>query len=366
MPLTSRRGLLGAALAVSSGVAAAPAHRYPAVTSAPAPDQTLHPVRVMSGELGGTFVKIGSDLQAAIDAPGVSVMCELSKGSLHNLTGILRISGVDLGFVASDTLAYAKQFNPLPGINRVQYISKLYNNELHIAAKDPSIRSFVDLRGKRVAIDVEGSGTSVTCMLLSQMLGVGIEAVHASPERGKTMLEQGEVAALAYAFGKPGSLFRSFDASQGVHLVEIPYAEPLQQDYLPVRFTAQDYPNLLSGSESVASVGMGVVLACFGWDPGTDRYRQMERFVQVFFQKFPELRDQSPPYHPKWRDVDLQAQAPGWVRFAPAEQLLATADTSRASGGQDPFQSFLESLGEPHPGPKDRERLLRAFRALRR
>ena len=43
--------------------------------------------------------------------------------------------------------------------------------------------------------------------------------------------------------------------------------------------------------------------------------------VAAFAERF--ARFLQPPRHPKWRDVNLAAQVPGWTRFPPAQALLA-------------------------------------------
>jgi len=39
--------------------------------------------------------------------------------------------------------------------------------------------------------------------------------------------------------------------------------------------------------------------------------------VDAFQENFPAFL--RPPRHPKWRDVNLSAQVPGWTRFAGAQ-----------------------------------------------
>ena len=56
-----------------------------------------------------------------------------------------------------------------------------------------------------------------------------------------------------------------------------------------------------------------------------------------FFSKFEEF--QKPPRHPKWREVSLTAQVPGWQRFRPAETWLA----ERALAIKKDFDEFLKA-----------------------
>jgi hypothetical protein len=67
----------------------------------------------------------------------------------------------------------------------------------------------------------------------------------------------------------------------------------------------------------VPTIAVGDVMAVFAWSPHTERYNKVSRFVDAFFSKFDQF--QQPPRHPKWREVNLTAEVPGWTRFQPAQ-----------------------------------------------
>jgi hypothetical protein len=64
-------------------------------------------------------------------------------------------------------------------------------------------------------------------------------------------------------------------------------------------------------------------LAVYNWPAGTERYRKVARFVHAFFDRLHDL--QSPPYHPKWREIDVAVPVPGWTRFAAAQEWIRKA-----------------------------------------
>jgi hypothetical protein len=45
----------------------------------------------------------------------------------------------------------------------------------------------------------------------------------------------------------------------------------------------------------------------------------VQRFVERLFANWDKF--QRPPYHPKWRDVNLAATVPGWTRFSVAQEM---------------------------------------------
>src|ERR1700729_2071878 len=110
---------------------------------------------------GGTYARTGADL-TILDDQTLRVLPTLGKGSLQNLSDILYLRGVDIGFVQADALAYARQHEMFPGLTQnIRYIAKLYDEEIHILARK-DITKPEDLNGERVNVDVVGSGTAMT------------------------------------------------------------------------------------------------------------------------------------------------------------------------------------------------------------
>ena len=320
-----RRSMLTTLLASAAWpVAPAPA-RAATLPAARAPI----PIGLMTGEIAGTFIQVGNDIAEVLDSPDMRILPIIGKGSLQNLLDLIDVRGVDLALVATDALTFAAKLHPdMPG--HIQYICKLYDNDVHVLA-GPGITRIEDLRDKPVNIDVVGSGTAITSTVIFQALGIPVRPVNLPPTKGLEMLKAGEVAAITYAVGKPARLFAQ-SLPPGLHLLPVALNPELAKTYLPGNFTHEDYPGLLPTGQSVETIAVGVALACFAWPSGTDRYRNLSRFTELFFARFPELL--KPPHHPKWKDVNLASQVPGWRRFAPVEGLLAAAQQQKLQADQ--------------------------------
>ena len=107
------------------------------------------------------------------------------------------------------------------------------------------------------------------------------------------------------------------------------------------------------------------MLAVYNWPKATDRYRRVERFVQRLFANFEKL--QHPPYHAKWRDVNLAASIPGWTRFSAAEAELQQYKRTRnipdqTSDVEQEFRAFVGNLPPSTGAPRSREELEVLFR----
>ena len=314
----SRRPLLLAALATLAARQAA----------AQAPAQSLNTlgaranagtVGVISGGLDGTYARIAGDLAAVLDdGDALRVLPILGKGSLQNISDILVLRGVDIGIVQSDVLAYAKRERLLPGVEQlIQYIAKLYDEEVHVLAA-PGVERLEDLAGKPVNVDVRGSGTAMTATLLFE--NIAIRPRFEPQDTALDLLRRGDIAALVYVAGKPARLFSGVPADSRLRFLPVPATPALLETYLPSSLAPADYPILIQG-EAVETIAVGAVMAAYAWPPGTERHRKVARFVDAFFEKFPAFL--RPPRHPKWREVNLAAQVPGWSRFAPAAARMA-------------------------------------------
>ncbi len=298
----------------------------PAAASAQAPSaQKLLPppasvIGIVSGGVDGTYIRIAADLAAVLDGPQLRIVPIVGRGSLQNIDDVLHLRGVDIGIVQSDVLAYIRQNRILPGAERgIGYIAKLYDEEVHVLAR-PGIAGIEELAGKTVNFDVPGSGTALTASILFDKLGIKVQPAYQDQASALNALRQGTLDALVYVAGKPARLFSAIPPGAGLRLLPVPTTSPLLEAYLPSKFSHDDYPALVPEDAPVETVAVGAVLAVFQWPQNTERYRNDARFVEGFFGSLAQLRQ--PPHHPKWREVNLGAQVPGWTRFPPAVEWL--------------------------------------------
>jgi hypothetical protein len=156
---------------------------------------------------------------------------------------------------------------------------------------------------------------------LFKTLGIEVEEVSMSQFEALEKVKSGDIAATALIAGKPVRSMSKLTRGDRLHLVPIPYPTQLIGDYLPATLGHDDYPELIPVGESVDTVAVGAVLIAYNWPKtNVDRYRRVQRFVEAFFPKIDEF--QKPPRHPKWREVNLAANLPGWTRFEVAQQWL--------------------------------------------
>ena len=278
-------------------------------------------VGIVSGGISGTYVRIASDLSNALDdGYDHRVLAILGKGSIRNIEDLLFLRGIDIAIVQSDVLEFYKSAGLFPGVQRqVNYITKLYNEEVHLVARQ-NIANFNDLKGRKVNFGTQGSGTFMTASVVFDALGVDVEVTTDPEPLAMEKLRTGEIDALVFVGGKPVTLLQQVLQEDDLKLLSVPL-DRVKGPYLASTFTSDDYPALVPQGEEVSTVAVGAVLAAYNWAADNPRAEKVANFVARFFGDFDTFL--KAPYHPKWKEVDIRSDLPGWQRLGSAQAWLA-------------------------------------------
>jgi TRAP transporter TAXI family solute receptor len=319
-------------------------------------------VTVISGNPNGTYLYLAYDMSAVLDSGDeLRVLPVIGKGGYQNVMDVLHLRGVDLCITQSNIMTYLKKTGEMgPNIeNRLAFITRLYNEEMHVLA-GPGINSIKELDGRKVNFSDVGSGTQFSTRLILELLGVKAIEINVGQADGYQMVKSGEIAATILIAGKPTGSFAKFKLEPGMKLLPVPYTEVLEQDYLPAKLTHQDYPNLVPQGASVDSVAIASVLAAYNWPRDTDRYRRVAAFIDAFFTKFTDF--QKPARHAKWKEANINSALKGWKRFPAAEEWLArNAERRPTAMAIDPGVVRAQAAKAAPNDPAAQERLFQEF-----
>ena len=320
----------------------------------------------------GISVRIAEDIARLVnDSATRRVVPVVGNGSLQNITDLKYLHGIDVAIVQADVLDYAKEQHLFPGVeSSLTYITKLYNEEFHLLAR-PEIKSITDLAGQKVNVDLLGTGTAITATRLFEQLKLQVTATHDSPQVALDKLRNGEIAALAFVAGKPAPLFAGLSGDDGLHFVSVPFDPASTSVYAPTRLTAADYPGLVRPNQAVDTLAVGSVLLAADLRQTPVRYNNVANFVDVFFTGFQSLLSRG--NHPKWSEVNIAAEVPGWHRYDPAAQWLQ--QNAQVAGVQDPdklkamFSRFIDerrqSIGAAPMTDAEKNALFQQFKTWR-
>jgi TRAP-type uncharacterized transport system substrate-binding protein len=323
-------------------------------------------VSIIVSGLTCTCARFAEDIRNVVNdlrPDGLRVLPVLGVGGLQNLNDVLFLKNVDMGVVDEDNLALLKKRDPQLYASveqNVQYITKLYNSELHVLARN-EIKSYDDLRGKKVNFNLKDSQTEVSAEIIFEMLKIGVERTNYDNDEAIKRVRSGELSAMIILTGAPQAALAKLTKEDGLHFLALDEralpnrdVRPILTKYLPSELTHKQYPAMIPEGTSVSTVGNRALLVTYGWPEGSVRYNKVAKFVREFFGKIDQFHDGA--RHPKWEDVVLSAQIPGWVRFKPATDWIAE---HRALALKPEFDRFIQN--RTAISDREREALFREF-----
>lgn len=294
----------------------------------------LPTVGIISGGVNGTYARFAQDISNILDKNNEDkyrILAVLGLGSQQNIADLLDLPNIGVAIVQSDVLAFADEAEEMKEINlkeEIAYITKLYNEEVHIIARN-DIRSIKGIQGKKVAVGKRGSGTSMTAKQIFKTLGIQVSPIHMSSEQAVDDLKTGKIDAAVFVAGKPAPIFKTIKNDENLKFLSMQIDQTLaRKGYLTSVLTNKDYPNLIEKDKSIDTLAVGAVMAVYNWKEGINRYDGATWFANNLFKYLPELQNNG-AYHQKWKEVDFNTKLKSWTRFPPVEELLKKNKTSK-------------------------------------
>lgn len=332
-------------------------------------------VTIIASGTVSPYTIFAEDMQNVLDQPstpgGLRVLPILGRGGGHNALDVLLLKGVDMGVMEQDVVQNAAKKDPTVfgnAHNRLHYIAKLANSEFQILAQR-EYRTLKDLEGKKVNFFKKGSSTQLVCDKIFSLLNIKVEPVYLDQAAANDKLRTGEIAAAARFAGAPHNAFTSFKASDGLHFLPVD-PETLPPDdfmklldfYSPALLKNDHFPELISADKPVPTVAGGMLLVAYNWPANTERYQRIANFVNQLFSNIDKFN--SPARHPKWKEINLASEVPGWTRFKAAQEWLEQRKQAEANATGEvrvAFDDFLRSQGATTLAPERREALFSQF-----
>jgi TRAP-type uncharacterized transport system substrate-binding protein len=290
-------------------------------------------VTVVVSGISCTCARFAEDIKNVVNdlgPEGIRVLPVLGVGGLQNVNDVLFLKNIDMGVVDEDNLRLLKKKDPALYANieqRVQYITKLYNSEFQVLARN-DIKSYDDLRGKKVNFNLKDSQTEVTADTVFNALNIQTQRSYYDNDEAMKQLISGELSAMIILTGAPQVTMAKIKQEDGVHFLPLDQESLPNHDlkglfanYLPADLTHDLYPNLIPEGTTVPTIANRALLVAYTWPENSPRYRRIAKFVDAFFSKIDQFNNSS--RHLKWREVNLSADMPGWVRYKAAADWLA-------------------------------------------
>jgi TRAP transporter TAXI family solute receptor len=226
------------------GLAAAGAALAPGLAGA----QTPQFFRIGTGSAGGTYYPIGGIIANAISCPpggacntagatdgvpGLVAVAQATQGSVQNVN-LIHSGNAESGFTQSDVMHWAYTgtglFEGRPKLERLRFIAHLFPEHIHaVVRKDSPIRSFGDLRGRRIAVGLQASGARIGSEMILEANGLrpgqGYTAEYLNQAQGTERMQDRGLDATFTVVGYPAAAFTEFCSRTGCRILPIAGAE---------------------------------------------------------------------------------------------------------------------------------------------
>ncbi|MCF8466157.1 MAG: TAXI family TRAP transporter solute-binding subunit [Sneathiella sp.] len=181
--------------------------------------------RIGTGSTAGTYYPIGTLIASVISnppgsracdeggscgVPGLIATAQTTRGSIANIKGV-NDGDLETGLAQSDMVqaAYAgtgvyKNKKPVP---ELRVIANLYPEDVHLVVRrGAGIKTIKDLKGKKVSIDVPGSGTRENAKQIMKSYGLSendINAVSVNADKAVSLMLDDKLDAFFFVAGYP-------------------------------------------------------------------------------------------------------------------------------------------------------------------
>jgi TRAP-type uncharacterized transport system substrate-binding protein len=319
-------------------------------------------VTIITAPAGGAKSVFAADMARVLDEKDkLRILPVLGKGPVQNVVDVLYLKTIDMGLVAADVPEFYKLQYGTDITDRLRYIMKLYNDEIHIIAPT-EIKTVFDLEGKRIMAPKDVGLYSARAIFSRLKINASFDYT-TDDTGGLQYVIDGKADAWIVGTAKVMPIARNIkNENRRLHLVSIPYDKRLQDLYLPSEFTSEEYPNLIPSGETVETVATSILLVAFNWPDKSERYQRVERFIDALFSRIDEFG--RPPRHPKWKEASISAVVPGWQRFKAAQDWLDRSRTQQVDAGQASlakFKDFMAQRGATNLSPQELENLYAQF-----
>lgn len=183
---------------------------------------------ILTGGTQGTYYALGGALAENIGKDtGIKTTAEVSQASAANMTA-LKDGKAELAFVQTDIAYYASKGEMMFDgeiIDTVSAIGFLYPETVQLVTLEKSgIKSFADLKGKKVSVGAPGSGTYANAEQLLAIHGLTMDDIQAQDlDFGESTesLQAGQIDAAFITAGTPTAAVEGLNATAQVFIVPV-------------------------------------------------------------------------------------------------------------------------------------------------
>ena len=196
-------------------------------TATETPDYGVKFLSVLTGGTQGTYYALGGTFADLISTEtGVKTTAQVSQASAANMTGLQNGDG-EVAFVQTDIAFYATEGSEMfkEPIDTISALGALYPETVQLVTlADSGIKSYEDLKGKKVSVGAPGSGTYANAEQLLEIHGLtmdDIEAQNLDFGESADSIQSGQIDAAFITAGYPTAAVEALNATKVVSIVPV-------------------------------------------------------------------------------------------------------------------------------------------------
>ncbi len=211
-------------------------------------------IRIATGSPTAVYHAFGQSLAAVLnrELPGVRAEVVVTAASAQNVR-LVGSGAAELGFTQADVLPAGEPEHP-----SVLAVARVYDDLLHLVTRAGGpIRTLADLRGRRVSVGADGSGTEITATRLlkvAQLDGDRIRQEHLGLDDSMAALREDRIDAFFFSGGLPVRGVADLAERTSLRIVDLgEWTEALRRGYGQV-YVTRDIPRSMYQAEPVSTV----------------------------------------------------------------------------------------------------------------
>ncbi len=211
-------------------------------------------IRIATGSPTAVYHAFGKSLAALLnrELPEVRADVMVTAASAQNVR-LVAAHDADLGFTQADVLPPREPEHPA-----VLAVARVYDDLLHlVTTAGGPVRTLADLRGRRVSVGADGSGTEVTVtrlLAVAQLGGDRVRQQHLGLDDSVAALHEGRIDAFFFSGGLPVRGVAELAQRTSLRMVDLgEWTEPLRRAYGQV-YVTRDIPRSVYRADPVSTV----------------------------------------------------------------------------------------------------------------
>ncbi|WP_435819463.1 TAXI family TRAP transporter solute-binding subunit [Micromonospora tulbaghiae] len=211
-------------------------------------------IRIATGSPTAVYHAFGQSLAALLnrEVPRVRAEVVVTAASAQNVR-LVGAGEAELGFTQADVLPPREPEHP-----SVLAVARVYDDLLHLVTRAGGpIRTLGDLRGRRVSVGADGSGTEITAtrlLAVAQLGGDRVRQEHLGLDDSVAALREGRIDAFFFSGGLPVRGVADLAQRTSLRIVDLgDWTEPLRRAYGQV-YVTRDVPRSVYRADPVSTV----------------------------------------------------------------------------------------------------------------